>query len=1085
MNVTESSLNRIDSHWAVLSITKDDRERGKLVSDVRLVLRAIGTQVDIDFDEQENDSDLLRRLALSYEIAAIEGINDYIYPLQGDKELIAQCASGAWRAFELIRLFSLPQNDIDKIHYILHLSALAYCGDRWSDLRRWYEENPTVIDISIPNNSRWDHSILMCLFNCWIRLYRKKKWKDLSEISEIICKLREEQHEFEERVLNTDSDTSNRITAIRLIALYHWAKGTELLATYMLQGFPVDIIALLDKHFESSINAASACEDSQLEVLLKWLHASSKQMVLGSTWWVARAVNSRVTKFVQEITLHQGMFELLPPQRTALREKGLLDQAATAVVIDMPTSGGKTLLAQFRILQALNQFDADQGWVAYVAPTRALTAQLTRRLRRDFSPIGVRVEQLSGAVEIDTFEDNLLSYIGHETTDRSFDVLIATPEKLQLVIRNKKVPRPLALVVMDEAQNIEDESRGMRIELLLATIKRECNTANFLLLMPYVENPELLTQWLANDLSAGRVISLGTTPWRPNERIVGMFHSKPDNSKKAGWQLEYKTLITTPKTIHLTGTHKVGEVKPLDIAKSKLSKSLQTAAMAKILSSRGTSIAIGSTIPSVWNMARLICCSFADYNPIPGEICLVQDFLRTEISPDFELINMLSKGVGVHHAGLSDEVRTLIEWLAEESKLRVLCATTTIAQGINFPVSSLFLASRFVQQKGFSREMTPREFWNIAGRAGRMDHDSVGMVGLCTEINDERGVMDYVCRSTGELVSRLVTQLTELEQAGKLQDLNSSFNGEQWDDFRCYIAHLWNEKQNLEAVLADAEQLLRNTYGYGILRGTPEGRAKADKLLEVTKSYAQQLSNQPGHAMLADMTGFSPEGVAKALVGMNQLEHKLSISEWNAESLFGNTKHMADLFGVMLKIPQLNKSLSELTGTGSENKYIADLTKAWVNGVSIKDIARAYFLEGTDETKAITDTCKAIYRTLTNIGTWGLSALSHLSGLNFDSLTEADKRVINALPAMIYHGVNTAEGVLMRMNNVPRTIAEGLGEEYKNIVEDTDKQKNAKSTREFLNSIDQTVWDRVVPEDSYLSGARFKSIWRLLSGERE
>ena len=47
------------------------------------------------------------------------------------------------------------------------------------------------------------------------------------------------------------------------------------------------------------------------------------------------------------------MFELLPPQRAALLEQGLLDPAKTAIVIDLPTSGGKTLLAQFRILQAL------------------------------------------------------------------------------------------------------------------------------------------------------------------------------------------------------------------------------------------------------------------------------------------------------------------------------------------------------------------------------------------------------------------------------------------------------------------------------------------------------------------------------------------------------------------------------------------------------------------------------------------------------------------------------------------------------------------------------------------------------------
>ena len=173
----------------------------------------------------------------------------------------------------------------------------------------------------------------------------------------------------------------------------------------------------------------------------------------------------------------------------------------------MPTSGGKTLLAQFRMLQALNQFDAQNGWVAYVAPTRALSAQITRRLRKEFDPIGLRVEQLTGAIEVDAFEDELLS-----ETQQAFHVLVATPEKLSLVIRNKKVARPLALVVMDGAHNIESKGRGLRVELLLATVKRDCPRANFVLLMPFVESAETIAHWLAQDIDAGQAISLGTTP---------------------------------------------------------------------------------------------------------------------------------------------------------------------------------------------------------------------------------------------------------------------------------------------------------------------------------------------------------------------------------------------------------------------------------------------------------------------------------------------------------------------------------------------------------------------------------------------
>ena len=451
-------------------------------------------------------------------------------------------------------------------------------------------------------------------------------------------------------------------------------------------------------------------------------------MLTNSLWWTTRSVSSRTTEFVRSLTHRNGeaMFELLPPQRAALLEQGLLDQAKTAIVVDLPTSGGKTLLAQFRILQALNQFDADEGWVAYVAPTRALSAQLARRLRKDFEPIGVRVEQLTAAVEVDAFEEDLLS-----GTKESFDVLIATPEKLSLVIRNKKVPRPLALVVMDEAHNLEDKSRGLR---LLATIKRDCPQANFLLLMPYVESSETIARWLANDANAGQSISIGSTPWKPNERIIGLYRTIPDDSVRAGWRLVYETLTTTEKTMPLNGEHRVGGVRPIDVPRSRVFSQdgqkgfgLQTAAMGTVMSARGTSIAVANTIPTTWTMADMAANELSAFDRVPIEIQMVQDFLRTEVGPDFRLVETLKHGVGVHHAGLSDDIRALMEWLAETGRLRVLCATSTIAQGINFPVSSVFLASRYIYNDGRSDEMSSREFWNLAGRAGRLSHDSVGV----------------------------------------------------------------------------------------------------------------------------------------------------------------------------------------------------------------------------------------------------------------------------------------------------------------------------------------------------------------------
>lgn len=1086
MLVTEEALQKIDNHWAVLAVGRSKRDRGLDVAKARLVRSATHRQMIIDFQDQSEDNEILDRLSIAYEIAAIEGLEAVLNPGIGarSKELREQCYAGAWRAFELRCLLPVPSPDEQRVFHILHLAALAYCGDRWTDLRRWMADNEGYLAVPSVADAKWDRRLLFKIFDCWIRLLRKKNWDDLDRIREIIAGLRKDQSEYEQGFLSTVNDSVERTMALRLIATYHWAKATELLAVYLLQGTPPGIAGELDKHFEASRKAAALSQDAPFEVLQRWLHVAARRMVAGSVWWVAGAVNSRVTRFIENVTKSQAMFELLPPQRAALQEQGLLDQANRAIIVEMPTSGGKTLLAQFRMLQALNQFAPDKGWVAYVAPTRALVSQITRRLRRDFEPLGITVEALSSAIEVDAFENEMLAAVGEQS---AFDVLVSTPEKLQLVIRNKKVSRPLVLVVMDEAHNIEDVERGMRIELLLATIRRECERANFLLLMPYVPNSEELANWLAPD--ASRSISIGSSVWKPNERIIGLYQSEQTEGK-SNWTIAYETLVTTPKTVQLGGRHRVGGVRPLGIPWSK-AKSLiaQTGAMAAVFSKRGTSIAIANTIPKVWSMARLVARELPPYDNIPEEIALVQRFLAAEISPEFELIEMLSRGVAVHHAGLPDEARALIEWLAEERFLRVLCATTTISQGINFPVSSVFLASinHQLSRYPYQLQMSEREFWNLAGRAGRLGQDTIGVIGLAAGSAANK-LKSFVSQATGKLVSRLIRLLDEVELAGQLNELQNVIAQEQWRDFRCYVAHLWAEKKNLDAVLAETEQLLRHTFGYITLRSehSKTGNAKAEALLNATRAYVQQLEQHPENATLADSTGFAPEGVGKALVGLNQLENKLSLEDWEPGSLFGDMSKssLPNLIGIMLNIPELRGSLEEITRNGLNKKHLAEITTAWVNGVSVQEIAGRFFAgKKADMTRMITDACKAIYKTIANSGPWGLAALSKMptSGLDFENLPDDLKRRLNILPAMIYHGVSTEEAVLMRVNSVPRSIAEPMGEQYKQTVREG--KQSVTNARQFLRSLDERGWHNAVSSESRMSGADYREVWRRLNGE--
>lgn len=334
MSLSTAAFEDLEAHWAIQAIGPDALSQAANLVNERLVQRAVGKQIEFTFISNNQDESFLERVALAYELAAIEGLDELSRPSGANDALRDRTVAAAFRAFGIRQLLSVPVEVPERLFFILQLSALAHCGDRWSDLRRWYKENvdeltpPSVVDVS------WDHRLLYRLFHCWIRLFRKKGWDDLDRIRETVAGLREDQKTLEEQRLQNESHAETRAIAFRLAALYHWARGTEILARYMLQGEPTDPFGQIDKHFEAGIRAATASGDAQHEIILRWLHATGRVMIANSLWWATRTVNSRTTNFVRSLTKreHQAMFELLPPQRAALLEQGLLDQAKTISV---------------------------------------------------------------------------------------------------------------------------------------------------------------------------------------------------------------------------------------------------------------------------------------------------------------------------------------------------------------------------------------------------------------------------------------------------------------------------------------------------------------------------------------------------------------------------------------------------------------------------------------------------------------------------------------------------------------------------------------------------------------------------------
>lgn len=998
--------------------------------------------------------------------------------LEGDDPKVLQVV--ATDAFQVARSLTCPEAPIEAAEWLVRLGSLGVLGDRGADVRRLLIEKDLP---QLPLDSEdWGIRVWACILDIWLRLFRKHGWEDLDLVQQRVAALRTDQRKHEPVFLAQAEERRDARPAWELITEYHLAKAAEILGIYLTQGSVdghYDVREQLEAQFDRAIGAAGRGQLMERESLARLLARTARVLVDNSIWTVTRAVNSRVTKFVESLTSRdrqQPIFEMLPPQRRTLREEGLLGSSHRAVVVSLPTSSGKTFIAEFRILQALNQFDQERGWVAYIAPTRALVNQLTLRLRRDFASLGSIVEKVSPALEIDGLEAGMLT---DTDAGRQFRILVTTPEKLDLMLRGgweEKIGRPLTLVVVDEAHGLASQARGLKLELLLATINRECRHAQFLLLTPFIYNAAEIARWLSPD--SNNAIELGVD-WSPNDRVIAIARPKK-GVKRGDFGVQLVTQHTTRNTIEVPEALDVGERRPLGLSWSDVSTSpgKLAAATAQILQRRGTVIVLVDKPRNSWGVAAALKVDGNRVDVSSADLTHIQRFLVDEMGQDFPLASLLEYGVGVHHSGLSEDTRTLVEWLTEQSKLRVLVATTTIAQGVNFPVSGVVFASH---QYPYGQDMPPEDFWNIAGRAGRVDQGDLGIIALAGH-NDAKAkkLEEFIGRSVGALNSTLIDMVQKAASEGHLLKLESLAWQPGWSAFLQYLAHTYRQIGNHERFAAEVEQVLRGTLGFQALRKSHKGWA--DSLVQGVYNYAERIKGKP--LKLVDATGFSWESVSNTLVRLSQ--ENVTREAWSPE-LFGTRRDdLQRMMGVLLQVPELREPLKEVTGGEQpDGDMLARIICDWVQGRPLTEMATEYFSKksGDDEEStgdgdpvaAMTRCCRSVFGRLTQTASWGLAALQSLTlGDSFDTMAAEDQRVLRNLPARVYYGVNSDEAVALRLLGVPRTAAAPLAKSLGVGASEPLNEVRAKLRAANVNTWITALGDR---------GESYHRVWSIIEGE--
>jgi replicative superfamily II helicase len=1019
-------------------------------------------KIALSFPFIQKQSEIEIQLSKALEIIELKTIE--LWNNNENDDFIQYCSN----YLDIALLLQIPQSNIEKIFHTLKIISFGYLGEDWQKVRKFLIDKNEELTNCFETNGNWNEYLFTQIYLAIFYIIRKKSWEDLSKAISIINNLRIEQKNKEKQLLENIYDFSEqKAIAFDLASLYHLAKIVELIATYQNEGKPNDVNEQLDFHFENAQKYCAKSKNIELDLLLRYLQPTFKKIISNSIWTVAKGINSRVTKFVQSITKSQNpVFELLYPQRKAVFE-GLLDPANKAVVVNLPTSSGKTLIAEFRILQALNQYSDQKGWVVYTVPTRALVNQIYIRLKKDLSqaPLSLKIEKMSGALELDAFEEHLI------TEQSDFNILITTYEKLSLLIRQgieQKINRPLALVVVDEAHNIEEKSRGLRLELMLSTIKKDIDTANYLLLTPEIPNAEDIGKWLSD--SSSKSISIGLN-WQPNERMIGEIYAK-GKGKQKNVETYFKSLLTTKKTLSIDDDILLQKYNDCDYNNNELkTKNNLTALVAsEFYAEEGILVIVGNP-KYTYEVAEKI------YNLISKndfqqheDVVLVQKFIASELGDNFPLVKFLDRGIGVHSSALPDEIKFLIEQLMEAGHLKYLVCTTTIAQGINFPVSAIFMAS---YSYPYTSAMPTKDFWNLAGRAGRIGQKSIGIVGIAIKDEEDRNKLaNYLKLAANDLVSVLLDMVKDLDEIGSDFNLGRLYYKPEWSDFLQYISHLLLQSQNLENFLTEVDLSLRRTYGYNKLPND-----KKELLKKSVIEYAKKI--KPGLPKLSDSTGFSTETIWRTMNNLKEIG--INRDDWQKDKLF-STKNdtLKKLVGIMLNTAEIKQNITDIATFNkvADKTTIANIITDWVSGKSIEQIAQKYY------SNDISKCTKAIYSDIVNSATWGIAAMQQLpqSGINWDNLTEIERRQFKNLPSMIYYGVNSEEAVLLRKENIPRTIANNLGKELEKEFKQTALTKNSQELVSWLNNLAIEKWQTVIPANKKITGDEYKKIWRKLAG---
>ncbi|NEA55749.1 DEAD/DEAH box helicase [Streptomyces sp. SID13666] len=400
-------------------------------------------------------------------------------------------------------------------------------------------------------------------------------------------------------------------------------------------------------------------------------------------------------------------------------------EAGSGVLVAAPTGSGKTIVGEFAVHLALTEGRK----CFYTTPIKALSNQ-------KFSDLVKRY----GADKV-----GLLT--GDNSVNGDAPVVVMTTEVLRnMLYAGSSALDGLGYVVMDEVHYLSDRFRGAVWEEVIIHLPQSVTLVS---LSATVSNAEEFGDWLDTVRGSTEVIVSEHRPvplWQhvlAGRRMYDLFEEKEGAAEAARREVNPDLVrlarMENQRTVHPRDRHKRGYEADRERERRSSGK-VWTPSRADVidrLDSEGLLPAITFIFSRAGCEAAVQQCLYAGLRLNSDENrervrAIVQE--RTKAIPDedlhvlkyFEWLEGLERGVAAHHAGMLPTFKEVVEELFLKGLVKAVFATETLALGINMPARSVVL-EKLVKWNGETHaDITPGEYTQLTGRAGRRGIDVEG-----------------------------------------------------------------------------------------------------------------------------------------------------------------------------------------------------------------------------------------------------------------------------------------------------------------------------------------------------------------------